>query len=445
MAESEIVIIGGGFAGTMVAINLIRAGIKDKITIIDRHGDFGRGIAYQVAGKELLLNVPAARMSPLPQEPETLLKWISSNRDRLDAIKSFGPESFIPRTIYGDFIQDLFKQTLEQNPLSKVEQIVGVVENVERIDEHWIVCGPFGKRRCRHVVLALGNPPSSAPRELSSLPADRVIHPWRGFALGRLELGENVICMGSGLTAVDVVVTLFERGFNGSIDLFSRHGLLPLSHHQSPLQPATEPINIKSGRLRSLFRQVRVQCQKVLANGEPWQPTFDTLRPKIQSLWQSLHQTEQRRFLRHLTTYWDIHRHRIAPELGEKIKTLKQQGRIRIWPGTLKNAAFSNSGVRCILRKRGSTQPLELLGSHLFLCTGPSRGVAGWQTPWISTLINSEFLEADSLGVGFRPTEKGSNLGLVVIGTALRGFLWESTAVREISEQAQEVARTITN
>jgi uncharacterized NAD(P)/FAD-binding protein YdhS len=445
MAESEIVVVGGGFAGTMVAIDLIRAGNQGKITIIDRYGNFGRGIAYQTAGKELLLNVPAARMSPLPQEPDALVKWISSNRDRLDAIKSFGPESFIPRSVYGDFIQDLFRQTLQQNPLATVEEVIAPVEDVERCDTDWVVSGPFGKRRCKVLILALGNPPSAAPRELSALPAERIIYPWKGFRMQELSLGDNVICMGTGLTAVDVAITLFEGGFKGSIDLFSRHGLMPLSHDQNPLQPAKEPLNLTSSGLRSLFREVRAQCQIATAKGEPWQPIFDTLRPKIQSLWQSLHQNEQQRFLRHLSTYWDIHRHRLAPELGEKIKTLKEQGRIRITSGTLTDAALIDSGVRCTLRKRGSTHSVELHGSHLFLCTGPSRGVTGWQTPWISTLINSEFLEADNLGIGFRPTAKGARLGLAVLGTALRGFLWESTAVREISEQAQQVARTLTN
>jgi uncharacterized NAD(P)/FAD-binding protein YdhS len=178
-------------------------------------------------------------------------------------------------------------------------------------------------------------------------------------------------------------------------------------------------------------------------HGEPWQIVLDTLRPRHQELWQSLPTTEQERFIRHLSSYWEVHRHRLAPELHHTISTLIDRKKLVVHKGPILHAAASASGIDLTLRARGSHATQLLSGSHLFLCTGPARSLQAWDNPLIEGLIEQKYLEQDALGIGFRPTAIGNEAALQVLGTALRGTLWESTAMRELSMQAKEVAQRI--
>ena len=42
---------------------------------------------------------------------------------------------------------------------------------------------------------------------------------------------------------------------------------------------------------------------------------LDSIRPKSGPIWASWPERERRRFLRHARPYWEVHRHRMAPEI----------------------------------------------------------------------------------------------------------------------------------
>jgi uncharacterized NAD(P)/FAD-binding protein YdhS len=54
-------------------------------------------------------------------------------------------------------------------------------------------------------------------------------------------------------------------------------------------------------------------------------------------LWQRLPQAERQRFLRHLRAYWEVHRHRMAPEIAARIGDLRQSGQLETRAGTIKS------------------------------------------------------------------------------------------------------------
>ncbi|WP_028055786.1 FAD/NAD(P)-binding protein [Sphingobium bisphenolivorans] len=93
----QAVIIGGGFSGTLLGINLLRYGTL-KVTIIERQADrLGRGLAYGAAQEGHILNVRAANMSALPDQPDHFADWLATRR--------LGEQgSFATRRDYGAYL-----------------------------------------------------------------------------------------------------------------------------------------------------------------------------------------------------------------------------------------------------------------------------------------------------------------------------------------------------
>lgn len=133
---------------------------------------------------------------------------------------------------------------------------------------------------------------------------------------GNLTEDGAVVLIGAGLTAVDTILSLQAQGHRGSIHVISRHGLMPQVHGHGNSAPVnfddvrTLPV---SGSIRALLGAVRGKVARVQAQGGDWRAVVDGLRPWTNEIWQGLPVAEQRRFVRHLSAIWDVHRHRMAP------------------------------------------------------------------------------------------------------------------------------------
>ena len=75
-----VAIVGGGASGTLLAAQLLRAG-GTRVVLIERGARLGRGVAYGTRFAGHLLNVPAASMSGLPDDPDHFLRFL---RERYD-------------------------------------------------------------------------------------------------------------------------------------------------------------------------------------------------------------------------------------------------------------------------------------------------------------------------------------------------------------------------
>src|SRR5262245_51064858 len=106
---NSVVIVGGGFSGCVTAINLVR--LTDApltVTVINSGHPLGRGVAYGTRRPEHLLNVVARNMSALADQPQHFVDWLGTRSD----FSHYSPvqlrEMFIPRRVYGDYVQSLF-------------------------------------------------------------------------------------------------------------------------------------------------------------------------------------------------------------------------------------------------------------------------------------------------------------------------------------------------
>src|ERR1700745_2340028 len=103
---TTIAIIGGGVSGTLTAFHLVRQGTPARLILIAQRPDFGLGLAYSTPSLRHLLNVPAGKISALPDQPDHFLNWLRRNYDPAATEKTFAP-----RAVFGRYIQSLLKST----------------------------------------------------------------------------------------------------------------------------------------------------------------------------------------------------------------------------------------------------------------------------------------------------------------------------------------------
>src|SRR5580692_2055588 len=99
---TTIAIVGGGVSGTLTAFHLIRQGTPARVILIDRRPDLGLGLAYSTPSLRHLLNVPAGKISALPDQADHFLNWLRKNHDPAATEKTFAP-----RAVFGLYIQSL--------------------------------------------------------------------------------------------------------------------------------------------------------------------------------------------------------------------------------------------------------------------------------------------------------------------------------------------------
>lgn len=440
----KVVIIGGGFSGTMLAVHLLRCSPDLSIAIVDKGANPGRGVAYGTKHSCHLLNVPASGMSALPHEPEHFLGWARVNYDR-----SVQPNDFLPRAIYGQYVGSLLENAAKQN--SSFRWIQGEACSVTtergRIDIH---LSNGRSLLAQTLVLAVGNFPPGNMRVpgLSNHCERYAPYPWSPDALKDIPKDGSVLLIGSGLTSVDVAVALTSQGFTGHIHLVSRRGLLPQAH--GPKDSWPQFWNERSPRtIRGLMRLVRVEIRAAMKAGCDWHGVVDALRPVTQQIWQSLPHEERKRFLRHLRPYWEANRHRMASHVGETIFGLLRSGKASLYAGRISRYRESNGYAEISFRERRTQAERVLRVDRVINCAGPETNYRRMDASLIKSILAQHLARPDSLSLGLDIEANGAlidsngkpSASLFAIGPVRKGFLWETTAVPELREQASHLAK----
>ncbi|HEY0085419.1 MAG TPA: FAD/NAD(P)-binding protein [Allosphingosinicella sp.] len=425
MAE-VVAVVGGGYSGTIAAAELARTGVQT--VLIERSGSFAAGAAYGTAEPAHLLNVRAQNMSAFAAECDHFSTWVE-NEGLGDG------ETFVPRREYHRYLAHILEAAVRTG---RVELLNGDVLAAD--GGHLLLAG--GQRLpCRAAVLAGGNYPSRLPVFLRG--PDAVENPWGpegAVALKRLAKQDgDILLLGTGLTMVDVALTLSNAGFPGRMIATSRRGLVPRPHEQPGVKPLPAP---PPGSLREMTRDLRAAAE---AGG--WRAAVDSLRPVAQSLWMGLSEPEKRRFLRHLRPWWDVHRHRIAPPVAARIAALQREGRLEILPGRISGFQADTVSIAC----RGGGSEVRRQVSGVVNCTGPEGAIGRVDDPLIRHLLSSGQARADSLGIGLdvdcasrvMGADGAASTRLYAVGPLTRGIFWEIVAVPNIREQARDVAEAI--
>jgi uncharacterized NAD(P)/FAD-binding protein YdhS len=174
---------------------------------------------------------------------------------------------------------------------------------------------------------------------------------------------------------------------------------------------------------------------------------IDSLRPFTEQIWQSLPGQERKRFLRHARPYWEVHRHRIAPEIGGLIGYQLLNGHIRPHAGRITSYQEDEGGVDLTYldRKSGNEQALRV--DRVINCTGPETDCRRLDNPLLTSLLNQQLARPDALFLGLDNSRDGALIDthgraseiLYAVGPARKGSLWETTAVPEIRDEVAEL------
>lgn len=463
--ESQTVaVVGGGFSGSISAAQLLRqakaAGLPMRVVLLEQRGSIGEGLAYSSREECHLLNVPAGRMSAWPDQPNDFLRWATARNPAVTA------DDFLPRQWYGEYIrQTLLKVAADAG--DKIELTV-MFDEVRRIARHpsggWMLNLARGTSvRAGAVVLAIGHrSPNDPLGNKWTGPRTRFIaDPWKTFAMNPVGADEAVTILGSGLTAVDAVMSLVNRGHRGQITLISRRGLLPQPHlagHGTPVDLNALVMELTTGDRKlpalELFRKLRQAAETARAAGKPWQSVIDGLRPHIALLWSKMPIAEKRRFLNHLRSFWEVHRHRMPVPVAKRFAELLASGKVRVVPGRIESVVADGNQLIVSVRGRTGGPRAEIASGWIVNATGPSPSNSAAANPAIGSLLIQGLLTVDELKLGVRTTSEGNAIAtddqpvrdLFIVGTLRKPELWESTAVPELRTQASAAAaRLIAN
>jgi hydroxyacylglutathione hydrolase len=451
-----IVIVGGGASGTLTALHLVTQGSSQtfSLVIVDSGGSLGRGVAFSTSDPSHLLNVRAGDMSAFPDDPTDFARWLLVH-GHPDA-----HQAFAARSSFGAYLEDRLMQSIE-NATGDVD-IEIMHDSVENIDD--TNAGPSvvlkGGRviPADAVVLATGLAPPKMPRVLEPVATSErfISDPWRASGTWPIGPSDDVTLIGSGLTAIDVILALASRGHSGSIRAISRHGLFPTTHRfdleiDPDLSSAMAALHGTSSL--ELFRAVRRLTDAATRSGSDWRVVIDGLRPRLPALWRGLSYEERDRFMRLLVRYWDVHRHRMPLETAARLDSMRQEGSLTLRAGRLLKAELGDGGLVLTAKLRGEEGVgTETISTDWVVnCTGPQDQICFGGDPLATRLTERGLIRPGPLGIGIDTDEnnRAKNVdGLAVpwlwsLGALMRGRLFESTAVPEIRNQAQLLSRLI--
>jgi uncharacterized NAD(P)/FAD-binding protein YdhS len=445
MADTmRIAIIGGGATGVLAALHLARA-LPDcgaKILIVEPMETIGRGLAYVTDDPRHLLNVRVANMSAFADQPNHLLEWLR-REGPVRGVANPTPFCFIPRGTYGAYVADLAQKVLASSAVRHIRD--RCLDLVESADSVTLKLSSGETLTVEWAVLATGN---DAKPVLSGIPA---VQPWTEGALSGLASDAPVLIVGSGLTMVDMVLSLDRRGHRSKITALSSRGLLPLPHRPvKPFPVAAEEVPF-GAELSELSAWLRSLARKMASDGGDWRSAVDALRPHTQRLWRSMSIVQRRRFLRHARAYWDVHRHRMAPEVETQVAALRAAGRLEIVAGRIIRAKQVENGVDVEIVTRGRGQ-LEIgKFARLIDCTGLANDPRRSENPLIRALLARRVAQTDPLGIGLYIDE---NYALIdplsqrskrvrAIGPLARAAFWECIAIPDIRLQCRDLSEKI--
>jgi uncharacterized NAD(P)/FAD-binding protein YdhS len=429
-----VAIVGGGFSGLLTAIHLLRAHATVQVRLIERSAIAGPGRAYGAANPDHLLNVRSANMSAFPDQPDHFLTW-RGGRDG---------DAFMRRSDYGAYLQDLLDEELrDPDRGARLVRERGEAMTATRVGGGWRVGLRDGRSlRADAVVLAVGFLPSALPVGIDAddLPGDLcVIDPW-SRDLASLPQGD-ILLVGTGLTMVDVALALAAPGRR--LTAVSRRGLAPLSH--APTPPAAPPLGSLDTPAHAL-RTLRAHAAEV-----GWRAAVDSIRPVTASVWRSWSLAERRRFLRRLRPWWDIHRHRMAPAVAEKLQGLQARGQLTVEAGKVERLWRLGPMVEAWIRPRGDRQPQPRLFAAVVNCASPEGDPDRAPEGLVADLRRQGRLRPDRLGLGLDIDDDFRAIGadgrashdLFVVGPLTRGAAWEAIAVPDLRNQTAQAARAV--
>lgn len=454
----SVAIVGAGLSGSLLAINLLKNTFDGKIEIFlieSSKKRFGRGVAYSPNSIYQKLNVPAKGMSLFPENPNHFVEWWKSNEKNYFYLgESYDENSFFPRFIFGDYLESTLNSNIQTKSTNKeFFTINDEVVDATKIESQWKIKLTSGAELIvDNLILATGNIPPGNPSYLAKdvLDSKRYLNnPWDDSLFESIQLNESLGILGSGLSMVDVIMTLKRKNFQGKIVSFSRSGKLP-KVHSKPDHLNPTPFPTLKGNTNEDVHLIRNWIRE--NEGISDVHLMNVIRPFTSEIWKSWDVKNQRRFIRHVRPFWESFRHRIPSESMAIISEWIHLGKLTFLKARIQSSILENDSIGI-----STLEPHGKFGSYRFdrliNCTGPDTKLKEVKSELYTNLKKKGYITQSENGIGFVTgnlgqvkTEEGKFLkNLYCLGPLRKNELWESTALREIRDQVIELTSVISN
>lgn len=445
----HVAIIGGGAAAAAVVGEILRHPRAQHIGIhwFAGHGLRGRGIAYASTADHHVLNVRAAAMGLFADDGGAFF------RDVATRVPGAKPTDFFPRAWFGDYVERTLAGLVDGARArgQRIDIHATVATALRRSPRGLVVEAEDGTRtRVDESVLAIGALPPSALPEITANALDSghvVVDAWQPAL--RAMAPNHLVIIGTGLTAVDVILEAMRDWPDAHITAVSRHGHLPGAHLAEPGAPYEHQAELIEDLLAEprVSRWVRAVRQAARDDDADWRAVIDGLRPATVSLWQALPDAERRRFLRHVRSFWEIARHRLPTPTAKVIDALRSSGRLEVVAARIERIDGS-APLAIDLVERASGRRRRLEADLVVQATGPRLDASATRDPLVRQLLADGLARADTVGLGLACDADGRlhdaagqrQPDLHVLGALMRGSVWECAAFAEIRQRARGIA-----
>lgn len=424
-----VLIVGGGAAGIWLAAWLAVRGVT-SVDIVEPRTALGRGLAYSTPEPGHLLNVTPNKIDIFPVPGfEGFVSWLAKKRH-------LTTEAYHSRSLFGDYMEDT---------AAEIQRRIGLTHHRDRAISiahrhgRYVVeleCGQTIDAHC--VVLAVGN---LAPQRIAQGVTDaRIIEdPWT-IRTENIAGIRRAIVAGTGLTAIDVIVSLIRSSPDIRVTLAARRPFIPpvdiLTEAWSDAAnvPMLPPAKVWSWAMNEIRR----------GSGDAhWVSVFEGLKTHAQKVWRFWTPAQRATFVRHGLRYWLHHRHRAPLPSYRLLKRLHAEGKVQIERGRIDDVRLDPSGVRVSIDGR------ENVFDILVNATGPS--LNPYESPFLTTALERRLITADPLGMGIAVGEDGEAIGsnglftknLWILGAWTRGSMLEAGPMPLLRKHAERISAAI--
>jgi uncharacterized NAD(P)/FAD-binding protein YdhS len=385
-------------------------------------------------------------MSAFPDEPGHFWNWLTANN--LDTGLGCGGDfCFIPREIYGRYLGSLLQtHRVGCSPRQQLHVLRGECVSLRPTRLGVEVKLTDGSSHVGHIaVLATG----TKRRRMPTDPAARVRGAnRRNQASPRMTRSSSWGAASPWSTAscrcCAPCIEARSPPFRGEACCRSRIAPSNRPRSTAPTRPSAPDISY-------VLRWLRRVIAHDLVPGQDWRSAIDALRPFTRDIWQSWSEPARRRFLHHARAWWDVHRHRTAPEINLRLHATITSGQVDIIAGKVSKITVQRHGATVSYRRRFRTELESMSVTKVVECVGIAVAPRDRANPVLQDLLEHGLIRPDPIGIGLDVTPDCAVIDrsgkpsakLFAIGPLTRGKFWEIVAIPDIRVQCAELAQPI--
>ncbi len=441
---TRIAIAGGGASGALVAANLLRQGGPAlEVVVVEPRPELGLGVAYSTGDPWHRLNVPAVSMSAIVGKPDHFQSWAG-----------VPGEAFLRRVDYGRYLRVVLEEAVAGSPAT----LRHVRATVVRMDAIAGGSSHTGGNRGVRLTLSTGElidadatvlatgvelPPRLGYLDAWAGDPRIILDPWATGALDAVRDGDAIAVIGSSLTAIDVTGSILNAHPRATVVALSRHGDLPRAH-EDPWRPRLPEPVFTVDEFLAFDSPLDDAVERIASYGPDWPRAVDSLRPIGQRLWMAMDDTLKRTFLAHHRHLWDIHRHRVAAEIGRDLDRWIGEGRFAVQAAAIERVEADAASLRIV------AGPATWTVDRIVVAVGPDQDAGA--NPLLGAAIADGYLRPGPVGIAIDVDPATGRVlnrtgepafAAYAIGALRKGVVWETLAIPEIRDQAAEVARQL--